>query len=150
MKKPSTPRTMAVYTGRRLWGGTLFGGKQTVVHQFITKTGKELHFSGTRGIRMGATYLIFSNAAPIRPKRVWDAEDQFNPKWEAEDALVDAHYARQRAEAGVKKLNRASLNRAMEALIPLVRDLGHYETKQLIEHLVGQLKSKKRTKGPSS
>jgi len=59
-----------------------------------------------------------------------------NPKWEAEDALVDIKRAKDRADAKFKKNESPTLKLAIQALNRVCDGMSFFDRRALIEYLV--------------
>jgi hypothetical protein len=127
----------AVYTGRRL-----LSDNKTIIHRF-ERGDRELLFKGIKRVWIGHTYKCSESQMPIRPERA-DVPRIDNPAWEAADELVSAQKKHQRSEVKLKNTSSPALKTAIIALAPLVKDLGYFQIKLLIEHLIDSLTGKNR------
>jgi hypothetical protein len=138
--KPETKKSeynlSCIYAGRRLFGD----GK---VRQLFLCGDKEWYFKGVKGVWVGFTYKCGEGRIASKPERM-DAELINNPEWEAADKLVDAHNAKKRGEAKLKAKVSPAIKNAIHALVPLVRRLGYYETRTLVEFLANEAKKKSK------
>lgn len=125
----STPNRKAIYTGRRQ-----FGTGKTAQEFLLLPERKAIYFRGIQGVAIGYTYACAENSMPKRPSRTTDGY-QDNPDWEAKDALAEAAMAEKRAEEKIIKQSRPAIDRAVEALRPLMKGANYYQRKQLIELL---------------
>jgi hypothetical protein len=134
--KPKYP-FKAVYTGRRVASD----GK---VYQRFEKIpgGNEMYFKGIKGVWLGHIYACGDGTISMRPERIRDEDPIDDPEWEAADTLVDAHNAKKRAEATVRKASKPALKAAIAALKPLCEKLDYFQRKTLITHLAMQLAPK--------
>lgn len=120
---------LCVYAGRRL-------DKNNKLHQCFIFPGNEVAwFKGIKGVHLGYTYRCTKEKLSVKPPRVYDVSRVDNPEWEAADALVDAHNAKKRAAAKIAATTSPAIKNAIQALIPVCRNLGYYDRQQLIEFL---------------
>lgn len=120
----------AVYIGR-CW---LKGGKVGQSFLLLPER-REMTFAGIKGLYIGYTYACMASKMPIRPEMV-ERQREDNPKWEAQDALIDAHRAKERANAKYRGEANPSLRAAGEALRPLVEGIPLHEVRELVNFLV--------------
>lgn len=141
MKKANATKfnLKCVYTGRR-WNG------EKVIQRFETSDGKEHFFSGVVGVWIGYTYTCSNTQIKKRPDRI-EVEPIHNPKWEAEDALVDKYLAKKRADMKARQVAQPAVKKAVEALLPLSEAFtGYWEIRSLVEVLVDEVMKKRKLK----
>jgi hypothetical protein len=133
----------AIYTGRRL-------GAKGFSHRFeLLPSRKEMFFKGVTGVHIGFTYECAASHIRKRPARIIEAERIDNPDWEAQDALVKERAQETSAFKKLSALSRPNLQAAIEALLPLIKNVGHYDITKLVNFLVNQAieaRDKKRKK----
>ncbi len=131
-------RDTAVYVGRRLY-------PNRTTRQVFLRGGKEMHFNGVVGVRIGYTYRCSAKGIAKRPERV-DVERVDNAEWDAADAIVSAFRAEQSAEKKLARSTSPALKHAVDALRPLVRSINIWQQKQLVEYLVFEAGRTTKTK----
>lgn len=120
-----------VYAGRRL--NHVTHSKVEIFHCFI-QNGKEMFFKNVLGVFMGCSYECSQDTISRRPKLL--ADDRVdNPDWEAKDALAAAWLKSRRAKNKIKNLQKPYIKAAMQALIPLLKNLDSQEVSSLVSHL---------------
>lgn len=132
MKKKDEKRydRRAVYTGRRLGGGKIF-------HEFeLLPERKKMYFQGIRRVFIGYAYKCTAGRMPEKPEIDYEIKREDNPKWDADDALVDATNAAKRAEKKYREAASPALKKALEALIPLVKGKNVFEREALLKYLL--------------
>lgn len=126
----------AVYTGRRI------GRDGKIYHRFeLLPKRDEMHFAGIKQVWIGYTYKCTENSISAKPERTEDTKEN-NPAWEGADEAVDAHNAKKRAEANMRKEAKKNVQKAVEALRPIMRGLSIFEREELVKYLVDKARSK--------
>lgn len=127
----------AVYTGRRISGPS-----SKIYHRFeLLPERSEMFFQGVRRVYIGYTYECSADRIAQKPVKT-DDERIDNPEWDAADALIDQRRAEKRAEAKIKASTRPALKAAIAALRPLMRNLGYFQRKALVEYLAEESRKK--------
>lgn len=123
------PAVNAIYIGRRLNG-------DKPVQAFQLPNKKVVYFRSIVGIFIGGVYECFGGTTMnTRPKRI-DTAVTVDPEWEREDLRVEAKVKRRRLEERLKRDSRPAVNRVVDALAPLVKGIGFWEKKALVEYLI--------------
>jgi len=120
----------ATYAGRILTNGKVY-------QRFIRTDGKEMRFSGVRGVHIGATYECQSRSINRRPKQTED-EMKHSPRWDAQEAVVLAFYQEKRRNAVARKTSRPAFKAAVQAIYPLAEGLNYLEVSALVSVLVNE------------
>lgn len=132
-------RKTAFYTGRRVVG-------QKVLQRFEFPDGREMFFKGVRQVWIGAAYRCGAKNISTRPERVYDVDPIHNPKWEAADAVAASFLSQKRAEKKLANNQTPMLDAAVEALLPLCREVSYFERKYLIEELLDRIERRLKKK----
>jgi len=129
----------AVYTGRRI----TTAGK--VVHRFVRlDSGKELNFRGVKRVAIGFTYECLASSIKVKPKMAQDFPQEINPEWEAEDLIVAAELAANRAAFQASRLSKPHVNAALKALRPLVQGRNLFAREKIVKFLISKLEERVR------
>lgn len=121
-----------VYIGRRLYSGN----KTQWVFELLPSR-ERMAFGYIKGVYIGHTYECTEKSISGKPARV-DREREDNAEWESQDALVDIHNEKKRAEKKFASGQKPALKSAVESLHPLVRGLGYFQRQVLVEYLIQQ------------
>lgn len=124
-----------VYIGRRT-------SKKGAVWAFQTSDGGERYFGRISGVWIGHTYEATAKGISRRPKQT-DAKRIDNPKWEAEDAIVDAVNLEKRAAKKFADASSPHIKAAVTALLPLTRGLNMFDVDKLVRALVISARNRK-------
>lgn len=138
--KPVTHDREAVFIGRRVAtdGSTLY------VFELLPNR-KQMLFGKVNGVSIGFTYKCSENGISKNPEWV-DRPQETNPKWEVEDAVVDAINAQKRGQREREKLSKPKVNRAIEALRDLLKELpfGDFVNRKALVEFIAREASKNR------
>ncbi len=126
-----------VYIGRRL----LSDGK--VGHKFLLLPENEpMLFGGKiKNVWLGYIYKCSASSISTKPERTED-EPIENEDWHAEDAAVAASLKRTATERKLERTAPYAMNRAIEALRPLVKDRSFFECQTLVNMLIEKARKK--------
>lgn len=131
----------AVYTGRRLTTKGVYQRFELLPER------TEMWFRGIKGVHLGWTYECSASAIATRPKFVESADHKSLAEWEVADALVDARNQEKRQEAKLRALSTPAINRAVEAIEPLIAHAGILNESALVRLLVRRAYEKQKRGG---
>lgn len=147
MKKKIEYKEKAIYTGRRM---NFLTNKVSQRFELLPDH-TEMYFSGVKGVYVGYTYKCSKGSISAKPELTDDPRIS-NPTWQAEEAVVvqKLSEARERAKAEnkIKNISKSEINSAVEAIVPLIKDLElPSDRSALIRHLI-KIADGKTGKGP--
>lgn len=131
-----------VYLGERV-----FGYNRRISQVFKNAKGKEILFSGIRGIMPGQVFWITDGTIKTRPEPIEEPSIEMSEKdwieYEAQKAIVKIERLR-RKKAMNLKAPHPDIKRAIDLLRPFAANLSSIDLRRFAEYIQNEISVKKR------